>query len=67
LELARSIDLERFLIVIDDAERAGVRLLAEKMVAALKDLGTAPAIGHVVANKRQIIIAGGDYLGAAYY
>lgn len=67
LDLARSIDLTRFVIVIDDAERAGERLLADRMVAALRGLGAAPAVGHIVANKRQIIIAGGDYIGAAYY
>jgi hypothetical protein len=67
LELARSIDLTRFVIIIDDAERAGERLLADRMVAALQQLGASPAVGHIVANKRQIIIAGGDYVGAAYY
>lgn len=67
LELAKFIDLKRFVIVVDDAERAGERLLADRMIAALKDLGASPAIGHIVANKRQIIIAGGEYIGAAYY
>lgn len=67
LELAQSIDLTRFLIVIDDAERAGERLLADGMVAALRARGASPAVGHIVANKRQIIIAGGEYVGAAYY
>lgn len=67
LDLAHSINLARFVIVIDDAERAGERLLADRMVAALKELGASPAVGHVVANKRQIVIAGGDYVGAAYY
>lgn len=67
LDLVRSINPGRFMVVIDDAERAGERLLADGLVAALEDLGAAPAVGHIVANKRQIVIAGGDYVGAAYY
>lgn len=67
LDLARRIDPARFVIVVDDAERAAERVLADGMVRALEDLGAAPAVGHIVANKRQIIIAGGDSIGAAYY
>lgn len=67
LDLVQNINRSRFVVVVDDAERAGERLLVDKMVSALTDLGTAPVIGHVVAHKRQVIIAGGDYVGAAYY
>lgn len=67
LDLVQSINRSRFVVVVDDAERAGERMLTDLLVPALEDLGTAPVTGQVVAHKRQFIVAGGDYVGAAYY
>jgi hypothetical protein len=67
VELIEWINPARFIIVIDDAEREGEVFLAGKIEARLKERGVAYRCGNVVTNKRQVIIAGGDYIGAAYY
>jgi hypothetical protein len=67
LELVEWINPSKFIIVIDDAEREGELLLATSIQARLKERNVAFKSGGVFSNKTQIVIAGGDFVGAAYY
>jgi len=67
LELVQHLNPSQFIIVVDDAEREGELLLAKKIIANLKKRGIEHTWTEVVARKRQLIIAGGDFTGAAYY
>ncbi|MBR0797151.1 hypothetical protein JQ615_17300 [Bradyrhizobium jicamae] len=67
VDLVEWINPSRFIIVVDDAERDGELLLANSIQALLKDKNIAHKCGGVFSNKTQIVIAGGDYVGAAYY
>ncbi|MET4278999.1 MULTISPECIES: hypothetical protein [unclassified Bradyrhizobium] len=67
LELIDWINPYSFIIVVDDADREGEKLLAREIQSHLAARKIPFQIGSVVSNKKQIIIAGGDYVGAAYY
>lgn len=67
VELIDWINPSGFIIVVDDAEREGETLLASAIQASLAARKIPFQVGGVVSNKTQIIIAGGDYLGAAFY
>ena len=67
VELIDWINPSSFIIVVDDAEREGEILLARSIQSSLAARKISFQVGGVVSNKAQIIIAGGDYVGAAYY
>jgi predicted O-methyltransferase YrrM len=67
LELIKRINKRDFLIVVDDAERAGERLLSTAIHSELDRQGLSFRKGSVVSNKRQDIFAGGNYISAAFY
>lgn len=56
-----------FVVIVDDAERVGERLLAREIVRALAAQGRPFKTGEVLAAKRQLVIAGGIHLPAAYF
>ncbi|MGY8667498.1 hypothetical protein Q3C01_34805 [Bradyrhizobium sp. UFLA05-109] len=67
VELIDWINPSSFIIVVDDAGREGEMLLIREIQSHLAARKIAFQVGGVVSNKAQIIIAGGDYVGAAYY
>ena len=67
LSLLDHINSSGFIIIIDDAEREGEILLTEKIIAILNKRSVTYAIGQVLSNKRQVIVAGGTCQNAAYY
>jgi predicted O-methyltransferase YrrM len=67
LELIKKINKQDFLIIVDDAERAGERLLSNAIHGELDQQGISFKKGSVVSNKRQDIFAGGSYISAAFY
>jgi len=66
-DLVKSVDPSSFMIIVDDAEREGEMLLVEKIEEKLKAAAVQHVVGYVEATRRQAIIAGGEYAGAAYY
>jgi hypothetical protein len=66
-ELVERLDAAGFIVVIDDAEREGEKLLACTIEGLLRNKKIHYARGQINSNRRQIIISGGRYIGAAYY
>jgi hypothetical protein len=56
-----------FVVIIDDAERAGERLLAREITSSLSAQGRRFSLGEILAAKRQLVIAGGAHRAAAYF
>lgn len=58
---------EDFVLVMDDAERAGERESVAALRARLETMGRKIRIGKVRGQKAQAVIAGGAYWPAAYF
>jgi len=56
-----------FVVIIDDAERAGERLLAREITSFLSAQRRVFRVSETLAAKRQLVIAGGAHLAAAYF
>jgi len=67
LELIKRVNKQDFLIIVDDAERAGEALLSNAISTELNRQEIAYRRGSVVSNKRQDVFAGGKYISAAFY
>lgn len=67
LEVLPRLAARGFVVIVDDAERAGERLLGREIAAALTEQGRSFKMNEILAAKRQIVIAGGAHLAAAYF
>jgi hypothetical protein len=67
IELVTRLNFAKFIVIVDDAEREGERLLVREMEAQLKGIDVDFRIGEVRSTKRQVILAGGQYKNAAFY
>jgi hypothetical protein len=67
LELLPRLAATDFVVIVDDAERAGERLLAREITAALSAQGRSFRVSETLAAKRQLVIAGGAHIAAAYF
>ena len=67
LEILPRLAERGFVVIVDDAERTGERLLGRAIAAALSDQGRRFKMGETLAAKRQIVIAGGEHVAAAYF
>lgn len=67
LQLLPRLSERGFVVIVDDAERAGERRLAREIIGALAARGRPFKVGETLAAKRQIVIAGGAHLPAASF
>ena len=56
-----------FVVIVDDAERPGDRDHGRAIIRRLRAAGRDVHVGGVTSNKRQIVIAGGAFVAAAYF
>lgn len=67
IPLLDHLDPDGFVVIVDDAERAGEGALAHRICGSLKAKGVKYRSGSVFASKRQEVIASGRMLSAAFY
>lgn len=67
VDLVDLLDENGFVVILDDTERAGEMVLAERMEARIHERRIDFKKGQLISSKRQTIFGGGAYQGAAFF